>query len=160
MILHPHGTLPPAPEPSDHFIVATTGPLRFLARTSAAFLPQLPQLWLEASADNSFAGLGHNPRSRARAFIHNSLVDGYVMHPVIGPAMAGVIAWLLSTVDGLPVQLSDFHLFGYDISVGIAGPPGQKTMFNFRVMLQQEADLSSVLDAARDLPLPDWQPPH
>jgi hypothetical protein len=56
------------------------------------------------------------------------LVEGFVAHPVIGPAMTGAIAWLLSTVEGQSIQLIDYRLFGYDISF-VPGPFGQRSMF-------------------------------
>ena len=68
-----------------------------------SFLLQLPEMWLEFARNEHGAKLlaacGQNPRQRARGFIHNSLVDGYVMSPTIGPAMAGAITWLLSTIE-------------------------------------------------------------
>ena len=61
----------------------------------------------------------------------------------MGPTMAAAIAWLLSTMDGMPIKLTDYHLIGYDIT-RVPGPPGQKTMFNFRAMLQQDAGAQKV----------------
>jgi hypothetical protein len=52
-------------------------------------------MWAEFAADpkvTDLLGRSANPRGKARAFVHNSLVDGFVMHPVIAPAMAGAIA--------------------------------------------------------------------
>jgi hypothetical protein len=155
MVLHPPGPpLPPLPD--DHLIIATAGPLRFLARVKGMFLPTLSKQWSSAAAE-AVAELGQNPRARARAFLHNSLVDGYVLDPTMATLMAGSIVWLLSTMDGLPVDLSDYHLFGYDISY-VPGPPGRGAMFNFRALLQLEADLS-MLSTVREMPLPDWRPP-
>jgi hypothetical protein len=59
----------------------------------------------------------------------------------------------------VPIELSNFHLFGYDIS-HVLGPPGQKTMFNFRAVLDQRADSPiHTLTMARLGPLPQWRPP-
>jgi hypothetical protein len=91
-------------------------------------------------------------------------VDGWVLHPVIAPAMAGAIAWLLSSRDGMPVQLSEYHLFGYDITY-IPRPPGADapaghSMFNFRAILNRKPDETiGMLDMARAAPLPEWRPP-
>jgi hypothetical protein len=142
------------------------GPLRYLARCSAAYLLALPQMWTEFSADAKVADLlnnrGTNPRARARAFVHNSLVDGFVMDPTIGPAMAGAIAWLFSSNEMLPAQLSDYHMFGYDISF-VPRPPdveGHHSMFNFRAVLNREPDQAfEMLDMMRAAPLPEWRPP-
>ena len=158
VVMHPLDSPPLAPQENDHCIVAATGELRFLARVAAAYIARLPALWLAAPSD-LVRPFGLNPRQCARTFVHNGLVDGYVADPVIAPAMASAIAWLLSTMEGVPVKLTDYHLIGYDIS-HVPGPPGRKTMFNFRAMLQQDAGaFKDGLDAARSLPLPDWQPP-
>jgi hypothetical protein len=167
LVLHPAGATPPKPQPDDYWIFAKAGPLDFQARCAAGYLPLLPQAWLDATtATPEFAALlnslGTNQRSRARAFVHNSLVDGYVMTLPIAPAMAGAIAWLLSTAGGLPIQLSNYHLFGYDI-VHIprpAGVAGGHSMFNFRAVFSHEPD-PEVLARSHALPLPEWRsPPH
>ena len=163
LVLQPHGAPMPEPHPNDYWVFATVGPLRFLARINETIVPQLPEAWLEFTRDEHgarvLAACGQNPRSRARGFIHNMLVEGFVMDPVIGPVMAGAIAWLLSTVEGQPMQLSDFHLFGYDISY-VPGPPGQKAMFNFRALFNLAPEQTEgMLDMARALPLPEWRPP-
>src|SRR5262249_24356516 len=55
----------------------------FLTRINAALLPQLPEMWLKFAGDKPaakfLANCGQNPRARARGFIQNSLVDGYVI---------------------------------------------------------------------------------
>jgi len=164
IVLHPDGTPMPAPDPNDYWAFATLGPLRYLARINEAFLSQLSGLWLKFAHDEHWAKLlavcGSNPRQRARGFIHNMLVDGYVMDPVVGPAMAGAITWLLSSMEQMPIELSAYHLFGYDIS-HIPGPPDQShRMFNFRVILNPAPEQTEgMLDMARALPLPQWRPP-
>jgi hypothetical protein len=163
VVLHPHGAPMPDPDPNDYWAFATCGPLRFLARINAAFLPQLPETWLEFTRQEEavrlLATCGQNPRQRARGFVQNSLVDGFVMDPVFGPAMASAIAWLLSSMEGMPVELRDYHLFGYDISY-VPGPPGQRDMFNFRVILNPAPERTEgTLAMARLLPLPQWRPP-
>ena len=163
LVLQRHGAPMPEPHPNDYWAFTTVGPLQFLARINEAFLPLLPEGWLEFTRSEGgtkiLAACGQNPRSRARGFIHNMLVEGFVMDPVIGPAMAGAIAWLLSTVEGQPMQLSDFHLFGYDISY-VPGPPGQKAMFNFRAVFNPAPEQTEgMLNLARALPLPEWRPP-
>jgi hypothetical protein len=103
------------------------------------------------------AGLDEGVPDRARR-------SGFVMDPVIGPAMAGAIAWLLSSVEGMPVRLSDYHMFGYDIT-HIPRPPDAESradhsMFNFRAVFTREPDQTvGMLDAARAVPLPEWRPP-
>jgi hypothetical protein len=161
--LHPHGALPPPPQDDDYWIFASTGPLRFVARANAVLVPELPKMWLNFMeiGGKVLIELGQNPRSRARAFVHNSLVDGYVFHPMFGPAMAGAIAWLLSSATAeVPMQLNDYHVFGYDIT-HVPGPPGQKSMFNFRALFHPTLEGSEgILNVARDVvPLPGWQPP-
>ena len=163
LMLHPHGTPVPTPHANDYWVFATLGPLRFLARVNETFLPQLPEMWLQFTRDERAAKVlatcGQNPRQRARRFIQNSLVDGYGMMLPVGPAIAGAIAWLLSTIEDVPVELSAYHLFGYDIS-HVPGPPGQARMFNFRVILNATPErIEGVLDMARALPLPGWRPP-
>jgi hypothetical protein len=153
LVLHPHGAPMPAPHANDYWAFATLGPLRFLARINETLLPQLPEMWLAFTRDEHVAKLlatvGQNPRTRARGFIQNSLVDGYVIDPAVGPAMAGAIAWLLSTIEGMPTRLSDYHLFGYDISY-VPGPPGQARMFNFRAILNAAPEQTEgMLDIAR-----------
>ena len=65
----------------------------------------------------------------------------------------------MAAIDDGALQLSDFHLFGYDISY-IPGPPGQKAMFNFRTVFKQAPEWTEgMLDLARALPLPEWRPP-
>lgn len=91
IMLHPPNSPPPAPQENDHFITAASGELRFIARATPTCVAQLPALWLDAA--DFVRELGHNPRQRARAFVHNSLVDGHVVDPRIAPAMAGAIAW-------------------------------------------------------------------
>jgi hypothetical protein len=167
-VLHPHDASPPAPQPDDYWIFATAGPLRFVARCSAAYLPNLLQIWPHAVTQAPMVSLlkaiGDNPRSRARAFVHNSLVDGRLLDPVIAPAMAGAIAWLLESMERAPVsmQLSEYHMFGYDIT-HVPRPPGvagHHTMFNFRAILQREpGDIPGALDIVRSAPLPEWRPP-
>jgi len=163
IVLHPHGTPMPAPHANDYWAFVTLGPLRFLARINESFLSQLPEMWLEFARNEHGAKLlaacGQNPRQRARGFIQNSLVDGYVMSPITGPAMAGAITWLLSTIEDPPMQLRDYHLFGYDIS-HIPGPPGRPHMFNFRALFNPAPEQTEgMLDMARALPLPEWRPP-
>jgi len=163
IVIHPHGISMPTPHANDYWAFATCGPLRFLARINEAFFPQLPEMWLEFTRDEHGARLlatcGQNPRQRARGFIHNSLVDGFVMDPIIGPAMAGAITWLLSTIEGLPIPLSEYHLFGYDIA-HVPGPPGQARMSNFRAVFNAAPEQTEgMLDMARTLPLPEWRPP-
>jgi hypothetical protein len=164
-VLHPHGASPPAPQPDDYWIFATAGPLRYVARSSAVYLPSLPQLWIDATVTapmaNLLSCLGPDPRTRARAFVHNSLVDGRLLDPVIAPAMACAIAWLFSSMNGMPVQLSEYHMFGYDITYvpRPSGVAGQHTMFNFRAVLRRDPDLSEALDTVRSAPLPEWRPP-
>jgi hypothetical protein len=94
LVLHPHGAPMPAPHTSDYWAFATLGPLRYLARINESFLSQLPEMWLDFVRQDEaevglLARLGNNPRQRARAFVHNMLVDGYIMDPVFGPAMGG-----------------------------------------------------------------------
>jgi hypothetical protein len=162
IVVHPPGTPMPDPHANDYWAVATLGPLWFQARINESFLPQLPEVWLDFSRGEPgtqlLATCGEDPRRRARSFVHNSLVCGFVMHPVIGPAMASALAWLLSTLEGQPIRLSDFHLFGYDIS-HVPGPLGQPRMFNFRALLSQAPE--DTLAVARALPLPKWRlPPY
>lgn len=164
IVLHPDNVPAPAQDSSDYWIFATTGPLQFLARVAAAYLPQLPKMWIDFSQTPDAAKLlasTENPRSRARGFVHKGLVEGFVMHPVIGPAMAGAMAWLLSSIEGQPRELADYHLIGYDIS-HVPGPPGQRDMFNFRAVFNLTPKLTGgMLDTARSLPLPEWRaPPH
>jgi hypothetical protein len=162
--VHPPGTPVPDSHPNDYWAFAVLGPLLFQARIYEALLPRLPEMWLQfiraESSAKLVAALGQNPRQRARAFVQNSLVDGYVMHPVIGPAMAGAIAWLLSNVETVPIELKDYHFFGYDIS-HVPGPLGQPTMFNFRAVfnLAIPERLNDMLASTRAIPLPEWRPP-
>jgi hypothetical protein len=163
IVLHPDGTPMPAPHANDYWAFATLGPLRFLARVNESFLLQLPEMWLKFAHDEHGAKLlaacGQNPRQRARGFVHNALVEGFVRDPAIGPAMAGAIAWLLSTMEGRPMELRDYHLFGYDIS-HIPGPPGRPHMFNFRALFNRAPEQTEgMVDVARVLPLPEWRPP-
>jgi len=164
LVLYPDdGTPLAAPQANDYWVFVTLGPLRFLARINATLLRSLPAQWLEFVRDESTAKLlarcGSNPRSRARGFIQNSLVDGYVTHPVFGSAMAHAVAWLLSTIEGQQMDLSQYRLFGYDISC-IAGPPGKPTMFNFRAVFNAAPEQTEgMLDLMRALPLPAWRPP-
>jgi len=102
IVLHPRDTPVPTHHASDYWIFATTGPLRFLARVNEAQLSELPEMWLafsrtEAGAKLLAAGGGQDDRERARDFVHKTLVDGFVLDPNIGPAIATAIAWLLST---------------------------------------------------------------
>jgi hypothetical protein len=162
-VLHLPGAPMPDPQPNDYWAFATLGPLRFLARINEVFLPQLPEKWLAFTRDKSVAKVlatcGDNPRSRARGFIQNSLVNGYVVDPAIGPAMACAITWLFSSMEGMPIELHDYHLFGYDITY-VPGPPGQRTMFNFRAIFNSAPEQTEgMLDLARILPLPEWRPP-
>jgi len=163
IVIHAHGAPMPNLHPTDYWAFTTLGPLRFLARINAVFLPQLPEMWLEFTRDEHAAKLlatcGQNPRQRARGFIQNSLVDGYVTDLVIGPTMAGAIAWLLSSWEEMPIELSAYHLFGYDISY-VPGPSGQARMFNFRAVLNTTPErLEGMLDM-RALPLSQWRPPQ
>jgi hypothetical protein len=42
----------------------------------------------------------------------------------------------------------------------VPGPPGQKTMFNFRAVFNQAPEQTdNMLETMRSLPLPKWQPP-
>jgi hypothetical protein len=94
LTVHCSGTPVPAPHPNDYWAFAVLGPLRFLARINEAFLSDLPEKWLEFIRQEQvmkmLVTLGNNPRARARAFVQNSLVDGLVMDPVFGPAMASL----------------------------------------------------------------------
>jgi hypothetical protein len=60
----------------------------------------------------------------------------------------------------MPIELSAYHLFGYDIS-HIPGPSDHShRMFNFRVILNPAPEQTEgMLDMARALPLPEWRPP-
>jgi hypothetical protein len=162
LIMHPTGTTVPIAHESDHFIVARHGPLRFVARASREHFLTLPDMWLGFTTDppsqKLLASLGDNPRARARAFVHNSLVDGLIMHPVIGPAMAGAIAWLITSAETIGEFAKDYRLIGYDISF-IPGPPGQRKMFNFRLVMHPDADFETWRDVVDTLPLPGWRPP-
>jgi hypothetical protein len=163
IVLHPHGTPVPAPHPNDYWAFATLGPLQYLARISEAFLLDLPETWLEFTCNEHGAKLlatcGQNPRARARGFIQNSLVDGFVMDPVFGPAIAGAIAWLFSSMETVPIELKNYHLFGFDIS-HVLGPPGRGAMFNFRAVLHSAPEqIENTLDMVRSMPLPQWRPP-
>ena len=66
-----HGAPMPEPHPNDYWAFAVNGPLRFLARINEAFLPQLPEGWLEFTRTEGGAKLlalcGQNPHSRAYA---------------------------------------------------------------------------------------------
>jgi hypothetical protein len=57
LVLHPHGTPPPAPHANDYWAFATLGPLRFLARINETLLPQLPEMWLKFARDEHAAKL-------------------------------------------------------------------------------------------------------
>ena len=156
VMLHLSGSPRPAPQEDDYHIVASMGELWFLARAASTFFTQVPAIWLAVPPD-SVRRLGQNPRQRARAFVHYSLVNGYAMTPDKAPIMAGAIAWLLSTMNGMGDRLPNYHTIGYDITP-IPGPPGQKTMFNFRAILSASKP-GEALTAVRGLPLPEWRPP-
>jgi hypothetical protein len=119
-------------------------------------------MWETASKQPLIHSLNHNPRARARSFIHNALVDGYVNSPSIGPTMAAAVAWLLTTAEGMPIELADYHLFGF-IIVAVPPPPDasiRHIMFNFRAVLSPSADdLDTVVHAADVAPPMPWQPP-
>src|SRR5262249_202687 len=125
---------------------------------------QLPGMWVKFTEDvpsaKLLASFGQTPRARARAFVHNSLVDGaFFGNTVFGPAMAGAIAWLFSTMEQIPVQLSDYPTIGYDLPCA-PGPPEQKTMYNFRAVMQhQAAPPEDLLGLARSVSTPEWRPP-
>jgi hypothetical protein len=110
------------------------------------------------AATDLLHGLGVNPRSQARAFVHNSLVDGWVADTKIAPGVACAIAWLLSLMDGMPGDLKDYHAIGYDITY-VPGPAGQHSMFNFRAVFSPKMDPAVMVDTARAVPTPEWQPP-
>ena len=158
IVLHPRDTPVPTHHASDYWIFATTGPLRFLARVNEAQLSELPEMWLafsrtEAGAKLLAAGGGQDDRERARDFVHKTLVDGFVLDPNIGPAIATAIAWLLST-NRHGLELKHCHQFGYDISyVPVTGE------FNFHAVLKWVAQTEGMFDTVRALPLPEWRPP-
>src|SRR5262245_6608819 len=83
IVLHPPDAPIFAPDPADYWAFVALGPLTFLTRINAALLPQLPEMWLKFAGDKPaakfLANCGQNPRARARGFIQNSLVDGYVI---------------------------------------------------------------------------------
>jgi hypothetical protein len=161
LALHRLGEPAPAAQPDDYCIFVESGPLRFMARCPATHLKELPSMWETASKQPLIHGLNHNPRGRARSFIHNALVDGYVNSPSIGPTMAAAVAWLLSTTTA-PIDLADFHLFGFVITA-VPPPPDAgiaRTMFNFRAVLSRSADdPDTVIHAADAAPPMPWQPP-
>jgi hypothetical protein len=113
LVLHPRGAPPPQLGPDDYWIIASYGPLRFRARFVPAYLEQLPQQWADAMVEHAamLEPFGENPRARARGFVHNSLINGYVMDSKIAPGIAGAIAWLLTTMDNMPANLRDYHLW-------------------------------------------------
>jgi hypothetical protein len=157
LVLHPPGAPLPDESEDDRFIIARNGPLRFVARASREHFPTLPGLWL--SVADKFKPLGDNPRSAARAFVVNALVDGHTQHPSLGPTMACAIAWLIASSElGEVVREYDYRLIGYDISF-VPGPPGKPQMFNFRAVVHRNANVDAALGLAQSLPLPEWEPP-
>jgi hypothetical protein len=100
LILQPHGM--PALEPSedDHWIFATAGSLRFLARIDEALVAQLPEAFVKFAEDDKgakiLANCGESLHAQARGFVFTSLVEGLVADPTL--AMAAAIAWLISTM--------------------------------------------------------------
>lgn len=53
------------------------------------------------------------------------------------------------------MQLTDCHLFDYDIS---HVPPGQRAMFNFRAIFNRAPEQTeALLDVAGAIPLPGWR---
>jgi hypothetical protein len=155
LVLHPTGSPPPAARNDDRWIVARNGPLRFLSRASHDHFLQLPDMWLGVA--DTFKALGPNPRSAARAFVHNSLVDGMIMHPTVGPLIAGAIAWLFASSE-VNELARNCRLIGYDISF-VPGPPDKARMFNFRAIIGTHGDLDSAFGVAGSMPLPGWRPP-
>jgi hypothetical protein len=153
LIVHPNGDTPVAHD-DDQFIVARHGPLRFVARASREYFPTLPGMWISAAERLPSLNV---TRSAARTFVHNSLVDGLIMHPTFGPLMAAAIAWLMTSSE-IGKLVSDYRLIGYDISF-IPGPPDQKRMLNFRAIIRRDANVDAAFDATGALPLPGWQPP-
>ena len=158
MALHPHGEPMPEQQATDFYLVTMCGALRYLARASQGHFRQLPAIWEEFSQSGKLTEkLDRTPRSAARAFLHNMLVDGYGQHPVFGPAMGACIAWLVASHETVGAVAADYHMLGFDIAY-VPGPAGQKRMFNFRLVMTAEFDPSQ-FTAMRSLPLPQWQPP-
>jgi hypothetical protein len=93
LFLHPCGAVPPKPRDDDYLLTARCGELIYKARIAASDFPVLTTIW-----DNALTGfpdlykaLGTNPRARARAFLHNSLIDGFVIDPGVGTLMSAAI---------------------------------------------------------------------
>jgi hypothetical protein len=166
--LHPIDAMPAPKRDDDLLIFIGAGPLRFLARCPQQFLASLIRQWpLFADSPEVAAALqsaGLNPRARARAFVQRMLIEGQaVADHKIGMLTASAIAWLLSTVEGSPIRLSDFRLAGYDIAYvpRPAAAVGSGKMFNFRVVLSHAPDVEEALATMRSQPLPGWRPkPH
>ena len=158
MALHPPGEPVPERQATDFYLVAMCSALRYVARVSEEHFQQLPAGWEEFSRIGKLAEkLDRNPRSAARTFLHNALVDGYGQDPTIGSAMGACIAWLVASHETVGPVAADYHMLGFDIAY-VPGPAGQKRMFNFRLIMTAEFDPSQ-FTAARSLPLPQWQPP-
>ena len=158
LVVHPHGEAPPDAASDDYYLLAFEGPLRFVARASVAHFRRMPQLWEEFARKAEIDKLSpYGPRACARAYLRNVLIDGYVLDPTMGSAMAASIAWLVTTSEQVGFLVGNYHAIGYDIS-HVPGPPGRARMFNFRLIMAEDLDRFD-LQTMHALPLPKWQSP-
>jgi hypothetical protein len=159
IVLHPPGAPALEKQPTDYYLIATCSELRFLARASQQYFGQLSPAWEEFSrAAKLPQALNRNPRSAARTFLHNMLVDGYGQHPTLGPAMGGCIAWLVASHEIVGCAVAQRRMLGVDIAY-VPGPVGQARMFNFRLIMAPEYEPGLLETTTRALPFPSWQPP-
>jgi len=130
-IIHPTGQAVPASADSDIKLSVSYGPQRYCARVPEGLFRTLVTEWekfARAIAKSEAAGqlaaaVGNDPRSSARQFIFEMIVENRQWDPTIGPLMACAIAWLVST-SPIGVTIGKVHRCAhYEITDGEAPPP-------------------------------------